>query len=75
MKSPREEYEEAVRRLGEKYTSDSERVAKAHKDAVKQLQDAEEAAFVRQYNALKAELDAEAEARVRRIGKKAKVAG
>ncbi len=74
VKSLREEYEEAVRRLGEKYTADSERAAKAHKDAIRQLQDAEEAEFVRQYNALKAKLDAEAEARVRRIGKKAKVA-
>lgn len=74
VKSLREEYEEAVRRLGEKYTADSERAAKAHKDAVRQLQDAEEAEFVSQYNALKAELDAEVEARVKRIGKKAKVA-
>lgn len=74
QKGLREDYEEAVHRLKEKYEADCARADKAHKKAIMQLHDDEEKAFISQYKALEAEFKAGVDAGVKRIGRRAKAA-
>lgn len=74
QRSLKEEYEETVRRLTEKYEADSARANKSHEEAIRQLQDEEEKTFISQYKTLEAEFEAGVEAGMKRIGKRAKAA-